>query len=148
MMLWQKELLLIFLIIALVSFFIGLYQSIKKKNSFQETPYLSWLGIFVWGDAVIIGFFWFLVSFFTLLIKDWLLFLIIVSIFWTIRSLGETHYWLNQQFSPLKRNPPERLRGYKFFKNDSIWFVYQIFWQCLGVVFVIISLYLAKLWLK
>jgi len=56
-------------------------------------------------------------------------------------------YWLHQQFSTLERNPPKSLLGYRFFGNDSIWFVYQIFWQCVTVIAVIASIYTAWLWL-
>ena len=139
------------IIYGLISLFVSLkgwYESAKKENPFGETVYLIWMGIFVWGDATIFGIFWFLSSVVCYLLHDWLLFLLIFSVFWVVRSLGETIYYLNQQFSTVNRLPPEKLRGYRFFKNDSIWFVYQICCQCITVVSVITTIYLAHLWLK
>lgn len=134
--------------ISFLVFIKGFFESAKKKNSFRETPFLFWAGIFVWGDAVIFGLFWFLSSLVCYFSKDWILFLLVISVFWVVRSLGETIYWFNQQFSTLNRNPPEKLRGYQFFKNDSIWFIYQIFWQCITVVSIITTIFLASSWLK
>lgn len=144
----QTSAVAIYGIISFIVFIKGFFESANKKNPFGETPFLFWAGIFVWGDAVIFGLFWFLSSFICYLLKDWILFLLTISVFWVVRSLGETIYWFNQQFSTLNRNPPEKLRGYKFFKNDSIWFIYQIFWQCITVVSIITTIYLASSWLK
>jgi len=137
----------VFGVSAIIIFIFGYYQSIIKKNPFQETPYLIIFGIFVWGDAVVLGLFWFLVSFVTFILKDWVLFLLLFSVFWTVRSFGETVYWLTQQFSPVNRNPPERLKCYHLFKNESIWFIYQIVWQCLFVISLITTIYLVKIFM-
>ncbi|MGB9707251.1 MAG: hypothetical protein ACPL1D_00650 [Microgenomates group bacterium] len=137
-----------FTFLSILIFSKSLIEVIKNKNAFKKTPYLSFLGIFVWGDAIILGVFWFLVSLICFLIKDYFLFLFIVSLFWTIRSLGEMVYWLNQQFSSTNRNPPESLFGYFIFKNNSIWFAYQLFWQCAFVLSLIFSFYFGNLWLK
>jgi len=52
--------------------------------------------MFVWGDAVIFGLFWTVALIVAWVLKDWYLFLLIVSVFWVVRSLGETIYfsWL------------------------------------------------------
>lgn len=126
----------------------GIWESSKKENAFGDTIFLGWLGIFVWGDAVVFGPFWFLASLVPLLLRDWSLFLVIVSLFWVVRSLGETQYWFNQQFSNVHRNPPEKMRCYGLFKNDSIWFGYQIFWQCILVASLIFSIYSVSQWLQ
>jgi hypothetical protein len=139
------------LFLSFLSFLIfikGLIKTTKNKKAFERTPFLLFLGIFVWGDAVILGLFWSLVSFICFLIKDYLLFLFIVSLFWTIRSLGEMVYWLNQQFSSINRNPPESLFGNFIFKNNSIWFAYQLFWQCIFILSAIFSFYFGNFWLK
>jgi hypothetical protein len=134
-----------------ISFFTaikGFFESFFKNNPFGQYFPLFFLGIFVWADAVILGLFWSLISLTCLLLNDWILFLLIISLFWVIRSLGEIIYWLNQQFSPIIRNPPKNLMGYKFFHNDSIWFVYQVFWQCAMIVSIVSSIYLTNLWLN
>lgn len=126
---------------------LGIYFSSKQK-SFQETKFLGLMGVFVWGDAPLIALFWFAASLLVFFLRDLYLFFLIVSVFWAVRSLGEVIYWINQQFSALKRNPPEKLFGYSFFKNESIWFVYQLYWQIVLVVSIIFSIYFACLWLR
>jgi len=135
-------------VVAVIVFIKGSYEAIFKKNSFGETPFLLLMGIFVWGDAVVLGLFWLLVAGICLILKDVILFLLIMAVFWGVRSLGEVIYWINQQFSTIIRNPPERLFGYKFLKNDSIWFIYQLYWQCVLVVSIVATIYMANLWFK
>lgn len=121
----------------LITSFLGFFHTINRKNPFGLTHWLAPFGSFVWGDAGILGIFWFLVSLLSFLTKNWYLFLTFISAFWFIRSIGETIYWLNEQFAHRHRNPPHTLIGYKIYKNDSIWFVYQTFWQCISVVSLI-----------
>ncbi len=131
----------IFGLISLLVAFKGILELSTKKNHFKKTRFLFWLGIFVWGDAVILGIFWFLVSLICILLSDWIIFFLVVSIFWVIRSFGEIIYWINQQFSPVNRNPPKNLFGYILFNNESIWYAYQVFWQCIMVIAIICSIY-------
>jgi hypothetical protein len=143
---WQYIFVFIFGLISLLISLKGFKESSSKNNSFGLTPYLLPFGIFVWGDAVIFGFFWLLVSSITLLLNDWILFLLIISVFWVVRSFGETIYWFNQQFSKINRNPPEKFWLFKYFHNDSVWFIHQIIWQCIAVISIIITIYLVKIW--
>ena len=133
-------------LISLLAFIKGIGEVYKRNNPFGQPHILFLLGIFVWGDALIFGFFWCLVSLISFLLKDWILFLLIIAVFWVVRSLGEMLYWINQQFSPIIRNPPKTLFGYHWLKNDSIWFVYQVFWQCLLVISIVTTIYLTSLW--
>lgn len=144
----QISTIIVYGLISLLAFIKGFYEVNKKNNPYGGTPFFFWLGIFVWGDAVAIGLFWFLVSLISFLLSDWVLFLLIISIFWIVRSLGEIIYWINQQFSPIIRNPPKTLFGYKLFKNDSIWFIYQVFWQCVMAMSIIFSILLTRLWIQ
>lgn len=134
-------------LISAVVFWRGCKETKNNDNAFGLTPYLLPLGIFVWADAVVLGLFWMIATLSSLYLNSTTLFFLIVSLFWLVRSIGETIYWFNQQFSSINRNPPKSLRGYSFFKNDSIWFVYQLAWQCMTVVSVISSLYFGKMWL-
>ncbi len=145
---WQQNFVLGFVLLNLVIFLKGFYETKYKRNAFGLTRSLFFLGIFVWGDAVILGLFWIITSIAALLLKDWYLFLLIISVFWLVRSLGETVYWLNQQFSTLNRNPVKNLLGHSIFHDDSVWFVYQLFWQCVMVVSIIFSIYFSWLWLR
>jgi hypothetical protein len=143
----QGAFVIIFIAINILISIKGFLESYKKGNSYGLALQLGLLGIFVWGDAIIFGAFWGMVGAAVLILNDWVLFLLIYSVFWVVRSLGETIYWFNQQFTS-KKSDPSTLPFYKFVKNDSIWFIYQIFYQCVTVISIITSLYLAKLWLS
>lgn len=138
----QTTIVVVYGVVCFLSFIKAFHEVLKKHNPFGETPILFWLGIFVWGDAIVIGMFWILVSLISLLLNSWILFLLLVSVFWVVRSLGETIYWINQQFSPIIRNPSKNLRGFRWFKNDSIWFIYQIIWQCICVIAILTTIFL------
>ncbi len=144
---WQQYIVLFFGLVGLVSFVKGMDESKNRKNAFGLTPALYLIGSFVWADAVIFGFFWFLFSALSLLLSDWWLFLFGTSVFWAVRGFGETVYWLHEQFAPMHRNPVKTLILHSVFHNDSIWFVYQIFWQCVTVTAIILSVYLGSVWL-
>lgn len=144
---WQKLFLLLYSLLSLAVFAKGFYECKFRKNAFGLTPYLFFFGIFVWGDVVVFGLFWTGVSLTSLILNDWILFLLVISVFWVVRSLGETIYWFNQQFTGLNKNPANKLPLYSIFENDSVWFIYQIFWQCVTVVSIIFSIYFTKLWL-
>lgn len=132
---------------ALTGLICGVFSSSRGKTNGLTPQYLP-LGAFVWADAVVFGLFWVIVSVFTFLFQDGLLFLLIMSVFWGVRSLGEIIYWLNEQFSTINRNPPEKfIFLFKIFPNDSVWFINQIFWQCVLVVSIIFSVKLFTLWL-
>jgi len=144
----QQTIVLIYGLVNFLVFLKGFYETKYKKSAYGPTPLLSILGMFVWGDAVVFGLFWTVSSITTWYLKDWYLFLLIFSVFWIVRSLGETIYWFNQQFSKINRNPPEKLMGYSIFQNDSIWFAYQIVWQCVMVVSIVFTIYFASMWLQ
>ena len=144
-----KNYLLFFLaIFSFTAFIRAVHQCKNKKNPFGLTPLYSILGAFVWGDVVVFGLFWFFVAVFILILKDWLLFLLIISVFWLIRSNGEMIYWLNEQFSEKTRNEPHKLFLSSVFPYDSIWYVYQIGSQCISVISLISTIYITKLWLE
>lgn len=145
---WQKLLVVLWGVTSLVLFIKGFKESIYNKNAYGQSHFTYPWGIFVWGDAVVFGPFWTLTAFITSLLNDWILFLLTISVFWLIRSLGETIYWFNQQFSKVDRNPPKKNWLFKYFHNDSVWFVHQIAWQCVSVASTITSIFLSYLWIK
>ena len=146
---WQKIIVIIWGLFSLALSLKGFYESSAKKNVYGLTPHLFPFGIFVWGDAVIIGFFWSLVSIFIYILKDWYLILLIFCVFWTVRSLGEAFYWLNQQFTSINnKNPIQNLKLSSIFHSDAVWFANQVIWQCASVIFIILTLYTAHLWLN
>ncbi len=133
---------------ALSGFFRGLHQCIKKKNPYGLTYPYNLIGAFVWADTVVFGLFWSIASFVSIILNSWLLFLLTFSVFWLIRSIGETIYWFNQQFAVRDRNPYHTLILSKIFPGDSSWVALQIIWQCIAVATTISSIYLIKLWLQ
>lgn len=140
---WQKLVTVGVGVVGLATVLKG-WQKIKQQKSFDETPLLSWLGIFVWGDTLIIGMFWVATSIVGLIFRKWVIFLLCVSVFWIVRSMGEIIYWISQQFSAKNRNPPERLFGYKWVKNEAIWFLYQLYWQIVMVVGIVATIIICK----
>lgn len=119
---------------ALIGFLLGVKQTYFHKNPYGLTPLLLPYGIFVWGDAVILGFFWFIVSLVCLLFNNVSLFIVIQLVYWMVRSAGEIIYWFLQQFAVNKRDLPKTLWGQAFFPGESIWFAYQLFWQIILVI--------------
>ena len=142
---------LLFLISTLVAhigvFIYALMVCAKKQKTFAHTHLLSLTGSFVWGDVLIFSPFWALVSLVSLYTKDWLLFWVIASVFWVVRSSGEVLYWFLEQFSGHPRNKPENLWGYNLVKSDAVFFLYQIFWQCMTVISIVASCVLLYQWL-
>lgn len=136
-----------FIAVSFVVFGLSYYQCSRRNNNLGITYFLLPLGIFVWADGVIFGLFWSFAALVSLLLQDWILFWLIFSVFWLVRSAGETIYYFNQQFSPIKRMKGPEMPGYKIFKDEyTIWFVYQITCQVITVVSIIATVYLFKLW--
>lgn len=145
---WQQIIVFVYGLVNFGLFLKGLYESNKKNNAFGLTRRYSCFGMFVWGDAVVFGIFWAIASLISLILNDWYLFLLIISVFWLVRSIGETIYWFLQQFATVKRDQPHTLNFYKIFHNESVWFVHQIIWQCVTVASLITTVYLFAKWLQ
>lgn len=149
-----KIFLILFSILNLIITIYGFYKCKHRAHTYGITWWLFPLGIFVWGDAIIFGLFWTLTGLITLIFKDWLLFLLIFSVFWLVRSIGETIFWFNHQFTTVNRYPPKQLLGHKIFRGklieeyDAIWFVNQILMQCVTVITIITTIYFTHLWLQ
>lgn len=138
--------LLFFLVYSLAAVCLGIYNAHYKKNAFGITNWFLPLGVFVWGDAVVFGAFWLLASFVFFKVNSLWFTLFLISCFWLIRSLGEMVYWLNQQFSKIIRDPAEKHFLYPLVKNESVWFLHQIIWQCVAVVALVIGVWSGARW--
>jgi hypothetical protein len=145
---WQFILLLSFFIINAGLLYAGWRQVVHRNNPYGLTRPLSVLGMFVWGDVVVLAVFWMVAALASLLFQDWLLFWFTASLFWVVRSLGETIYWFLQQFASVKRDLPESLPAYRFIKSDAIWFMFQLLWQCILVLSLVASVFIGRLWLE
>lgn len=140
---WQTITITILVILAILFFIVGLI-NVKRGKAYQKFWPLNIIGAFVWGDAIIFGPFWIVSSVVSLWLKNWQLFEIIFLCFWLVRSLGETIYWFLQQFSEVKREPPERIWFYRFVKSDAVWFIFQIWWQCITIVSLVLLILLLR----
>ena len=120
----------------------GIRQTCFCKNPYGLTQLLAPYGIFVWGDAVMIGFFWMIVTAVSIWLQNMQLFFIVMCVFWMVRSAGEIMYWFLQQFAETKRDKPESLWCHSLFPGESIWFAYQLFWQLVLVVSSVCLIYL------
>lgn len=143
---FQTVFLITLIIFNVVLLFVGKYRC-KNGCSFYLTRWLTPLGMFVWGDVLVLALFWLAAAIVSLVLSNWWLFLLLVSVFWLVRSSGETLYWFLQQFATKKRDAPESLVGYSLVKNESIWFIYQVMWQCLTVFSLVATIYTAYMWL-
>lgn len=149
MELWQQIIIAVYGLLAFTAFITCFRACYYHKKPFEETPLYGFLFTgFVRADNVVFGLFWSIISIILLILQEWILFLLILSVFWLVRALGETIYWFLQQFSPRPGNDPSKFWYFKFFHNDSIWFVNQIYWQCVTVITIISTLYLSYAWLK
>lgn len=143
----ENSIIVLFGFYSLIGFLLGVKNTRFKKNPYGLTRFFSFLGAFVWVDAVTFGAFFLLASAISFILQDFILLLLIYSVFWVIRSVGETMYWFLEQFANPHKNKPETLKGHTFFPGDSIYIHYQIFWQCVSVISIIASVYLFSLWL-
>lgn len=126
---------------------VGWRYTYYRHQPFTVTPWFFPTGIFVWGDAVIIGIFWSLLGICAYLLGDWSFVGLGISLFWLVRAWGEVQYWLHEQFATKHRNPPHTLHFHRFFPDESIWFVYQVFWQCVMVAALLAACWFGKQWL-
>jgi len=140
----MSEVILVYSLVAFIIGFIGIRKS--RYNAFGGNFFLNIVGAFVWADAAIFGIFWGVLSLILALLDQTTLFLLFLSIFWIVRSLGEILYWMHEQFTVNKRN--HTLPWSQFFQDDSILFVYQIFWQCIMVISILLTIYFAHKWLQ
>lgn len=145
---WQKLTIAIYGVVACLGFLQGYMQCKEKKNPYGLARIYNFIGAFVWADALIFGFFWTLLCLVILFFNSWYLFLLALSLFWVVRSIGEILYWMHEQFSSKSKNPPERFLLTKLLHGESVWIGYQIIWQCILVISLLFSLLFAKLWLS
>lgn len=142
---------IIILFFGVISFITSLIalKKCQSKETILAKPYkvCEIYGSFVWADHVVFGFFWSIVSLITFLLNDLFLFLLIFSLFWLVRATGEVVYWFLQQFHPRPGNEPHLFWINKYIPGQAVWFVHQIFWQCVSVIALVLSIYFTYLWL-
>jgi len=147
MEIWQGSIIIFVFLYSTLCFLLGVKNTYYKKNPFGLSRGFPILGAFVWTDAVTFGAFFALVSLISFFLQDFVLLCLVYSVFWVIRSIGESIYWFLEQFVDKHRNKPETLKGHKMFPGEAVYVHYQIFWQCVSVISIISSVYFFALWL-
>lgn len=115
-------------------FFEGLRRS-RSDQFYTDTPLLLPLGIFVWGDALVLGPFWLISSViwqfldFDTILKYYLAFL-------AVRSAYETIYWIQHQFAKKDYQPP-LVRRISWLGAEEAGIVYQLLNMCVVVISVV-----------
>src|SRR3989339_131525 len=128
--------------------FVKARKECQNSNSYGLTKALFLLGMYVWGDVLIFSLFWTSVALICLIVNNVYLFFTFVSLFWVVRSFGETMYWFHQQFSTVRREPPEKVELYSLVHNDSVWFIQQVKNQCITILSLVMSIYFSVFWIK
>jgi len=147
MLIWQKLIILIYCLFSLGVFLKSLYECAWKRNNYQDVLLLWAVGGFVWADGVVYGLFWFLTSLVCLVLGNWALFLLTVSVYWAVRTAGESFFFFNMQFQPLEKYPPKYFALYKHFHNESVYFAFQVTWHCVTAICIVLSIYLSTIFL-
>lgn len=147
MNIWQGIFVSFLAIYSLIAFLKGYDQTKNKNNPYGLSRWFNPISSYVWADAVVFGLFFLFSSLLSLILRDFILFLLIFSVFWTVRSIGESIYWFLEQFAPNHRNPEHTLWISRWFPRNSSWIANQIINQCIAVLGIIVSAYLFKLWI-
>lgn len=122
----------LFLLLNVVITYLAITRT-RNNQFYSDTFWLLPLGIFVWGDALIIAPFWiFSASLFYFLSEIEIL--RFVLLFFIIRSAYEVVYWIVHQVMQRKYNPPLFRRITWLSPNDSA-VLYQLLNSCWIVLF-------------
>lgn len=130
------------LIFALCNFFIFLLSLRKSRSNqfYSDALLLFPLGIYVWGDGLMLAPFWIISSviFYFLSLQQILNYFLIFLI---ARSAFEVIYWLNHQAIGKKYNPP-LFRNIKWLDAPKSAILYQLLHTCVIVIgiFTLISI--------
>jgi hypothetical protein len=137
---------------ALVAAIYGWYAYFNGMSVYSVISFpFIWEGLFVWGDAMILGTFIFGASLFLLKKNDYVLTGLFFSIYYMIRSLIEAIYNLNAQFSPISRPwegfVPDMAARFNF-KPQELFVVPQITYTAVFITAAMVFLVFLKKYLK
>jgi hypothetical protein len=122
--------------VILASFSLGVglvaWNKCRAGCFYQDTHWLVWLGIFVWGDALILAPFWVVSSFFFIFMPP-LFILRYLLVFWAIRSAYEVVYWINHQVAQKNYCPP-LFRKVSWIGANEAAILYQLLQTCQVVI--------------
>lgn len=108
----------------------------KNKKFYTNTFHLGGMGIYVWGDALILAPFWIISGLLWYFLSTTQVFQYI-SIFFLCRSFFEVIYWLLFQFHNNNHTEAPDLHGLlKNFTGDQKAILYQVTHMCVVVVMI------------
>lgn len=127
-------LILLLIIINIIALLIAIKKI--KKEFYSDIFLLAPLGIYIWGDALILAPFWIIsgIIFFFIPVISILKYIII---FYTARSFYEVIYWLNHQAVKDSYNPPFFRKIKSIGSNESA-ILYQLIHTCIVIVGIFI----------
>lgn len=128
------------LLVASISVFFLSILKVRDSHFFSDTPGLLPFGMYVWGDALVIGFFWIILTSAAVLKVSAFWILLTAIIFLSIRSLIEIFYWLHQQFQPKPFNPPLLRRYCSPLQSAIVLQLWHTVIVCFGVLGIIVLL--------
>ncbi len=110
------------------------YLKSKHNQFYTDTIILSPLGIYVWGDGLVLAPFWIASATLAILFKLTLLWLVRYHlIFWIVRSGYEVIYWLAHQAANSDYTPPIG-RHTPWLKTNDARIIYQLIHTCVVVL--------------
>lgn len=124
----------------------NLYKRLNHLNNehfFKDCPsYAKMMGIYVWGDAFIFLPFHIIIFLFSLISLPFGL--LLWSVFFSIRSLGEVLYWFLQQFGERSYRPHDF--GFTKLDNHAIYIFYQTIMTVHATVAITAVIIIVKFW--
>ncbi len=119
------------------------FNKTDNKKFFTDCPsYFKMIGIYVWGDSFIFIPFHIIIFIFSLISLPFGL--LIWSIFFSIRSLGEVLYWFLQQFGDRTYRPHDF--GFKHIDNHAVYIFYQTIMTVHATVAITALIVFIKFW--
>lgn len=99
-----------------ILFFALFYFSFRKVRNSGEVfgmiyHWMFWMGSFVWEDLMIFSLYHGLATALALIFQDVRIFVLMIGVFWVIRSAGEAIYFFLQQFH-LPQHYPHQLNDF------------------------------------
>lgn len=125
---------LVVLVYALIAVCVSFVQVIQQRNPYGHAFIFIPLGAFVWGDALVLGLFWFLMSTLYFLFPMAYSPIVLAALFWLVRAGGEIFYWLLVQFVGERKEPASNHMLFPLVQSDAVWFMHQVIWQCVAVI--------------
>lgn len=114
------------------------WRQARQGHFYSDTPGLWLLGIFVWGDGIILGPFWVVSAVgLTWVPVIWVARYILV--FYALRSAYEVIYWINHQVAHRDYVPP-LFRRWPWLKANESAILYQLLNTCQVVLAVVLLL--------